>query len=137
MRYILPAFVLAVIGFRCGGRGKVVAKDSVLATGTVQLSGDCCQSFDSSKVKSLLQVDSSGRITAVKRYFLIGYIANSPDGMHVFDGGIDTIMDHYPNVNELDVWLHKRFHITDIRIIGITEQTKEEHDAFWKGYTGN
>jgi hypothetical protein len=102
---------------------KVVKKDSACCAITVSASGGIT-SF-------------SGQSGLLKRYFLIGYIADSPDGAHIFDGGIDTSMDHYPNVVDLENWLHKKFNITKIRILSVTEQTKDQFDAFWKGYTDN
>jgi hypothetical protein len=69
-----------------------------------------------------------------KRYFLIGYLANTQEGK-LWTGGIDTIMSSYPNKNKLCWWIHERFSpygLYDIKIISITEQSKEDYYNFWR-----
>lgn len=76
--------------------------------------------------------------TEIKRYFLIGYIATTGDG-DVFDGGIDTVMKHYPNINQSAAWIQAKFatyKLHDLRILAITEMSKVDYDAFWKGFNG-
>lgn len=84
-------------------------------------------------VSALFLITCSNAKTSHRRYFLIGYIAdNIEPGRGFFNGGADTAMDHYPSFIELDDWLGKKYHIKNIRIISVCEQTKEDHDAFWK-----
>lgn len=121
---------LLLVACRCGGKPKLASKPVALTYNTTNGSlGTVTTKGGSGVINSF-----SKRSGSIKRYFLIGYIADSPDGLHIFDGGVDTSMDHYPNINELDNWLAARFHISKIRIIGITEQSESDYKAFWKGF---
>lgn len=68
------------------------------------------------------------------RYFLIGYVGVTREGK-LWTGGVDTAMSTYPNKNKLCWWVHEKFiqyDILDIKILSITEQSKEDYDTFWK-----
>jgi hypothetical protein len=67
-----------------------------------------------------------------QRYFLIGYAANQDD--HVFTGGYDTCMTHYPNALEIGDFLAKKYKIDHVHILAISEQSPSDHDSFIKPY---
>lgn len=77
-------------------------------------------------------VKSQDRDPNTTRYFLVGYIAEPDNGPGIFNGGEDTVMNHYPNCNELVNWLRHKYAIHNIRIMSVCEQMKLDHDKFWK-----
>lgn len=67
------------------------------------------------------------------RYFFVGFAADATTrNGTVYTGGADIVLTNYPNVFDLAKLISTKSGLKNVHILGVSEQSKTQHDIFWK-----